>query len=103
MQRLQKNGVIPRKTTDLSALRTVTSTGYVLSDALFEWLYDVAFPARIHLSNPSGGTALAGGFAREKCATASICRWLSRAEPNEPNRISLCTQATFSGLHPPNL
>lgn len=56
MGELMKNGVEPRKEFDLSRLRAVTSTGMVLSDQLFEWFYDVAFPKSTHLCNISGGT-----------------------------------------------
>ncbi len=37
----------------------------VLSDALFEWFYDVGFPPVVHLANISGGTDIAGAFALE--------------------------------------
>lgn len=56
MGEMQKNRIVPRDITDLSSLRTVTSTGMVLSDQLFEWFYDVGFPKHIHLANISGGT-----------------------------------------------
>jgi len=56
LQELQKNGVVPRDVTDLSALKLVTSTGMVLSDSQFEWFYDVGFPQEVHLANISGGT-----------------------------------------------
>ncbi len=63
LQTLQSNGVIPKKVADLSHLTTVSSTGMVLSEQLFEWVYDEAFPPSIHLDNISGGTDLAGCFA----------------------------------------
>lgn len=56
MQEMAKSGIRPRDTADLSALRTITSTGMVLSDQLFEWVYDFGFPSSIHLINKSGGT-----------------------------------------------
>jgi acetoacetyl-CoA synthetase len=62
MQTLQTNNIIPKTETDLSNLKVVTSTGMVLSDALFEWFYDVGFPPLVHLDNISGGTDLAGAF-----------------------------------------
>ena len=34
----------------------------VLSDSLFEWFYDEAFPQHVQLNNISGGTDLAGCF-----------------------------------------
>ncbi|KAI9859161.1 MAG: hypothetical protein M1813_007119 [Trichoglossum hirsutum] len=60
---IQKNGISPRDVTDLSSLQVVTSTGMVLSDALFEWFYDVGFPPTAQLANISGGTDIAGCFA----------------------------------------
>lgn len=59
---LQMNTIIPKKETDLSNLKVVTSTGMVLSDALFEWFYDVGFPPAVQLDNISGGTDCAGAF-----------------------------------------
>ncbi|KAI1342100.1 acetoacetate-CoA ligase [Xylariaceae sp. FL0016] len=61
---IAKNGISPREITDLSHLRLLNSTGMVLSNQLFEWIYDKGFPARVHLSNLSGGTDLAGCFAQ---------------------------------------
>lgn len=63
MHELQKNDISPREVTDLSALRSVSSTGMVLPDASFEWFYDVGFPPSVQLENISGGTDLAGCFA----------------------------------------
>jgi len=65
LQELQRNGVVPQEIADLTPLRNVTSTGMVLSDALFEWFYDGAFPNNVHLGNISGGTDLAGAFGIE--------------------------------------
>jgi len=62
LQELQKNKIIPKKVTDLSNLKVVTSTGMVLSDQLFEWFYDEGFPPHAQLDNISGGTDLAGAF-----------------------------------------
>lgn len=64
MTELVKAGIIPRDFTDLSSLDTVSSTGMVLSDQLFEWFYDVGFPKHVHLANISGGTDIAGCFAQ---------------------------------------
>ena len=58
MNEMQKHGIKPKDVTDLSNLKTVTSTGMVLSDQLFEWFYDVGFPKNVHLANISGGTDL---------------------------------------------
>lgn len=41
----------------------------VLSEALFEWVYDVAFPPKIHLANISGGTDIAGCFGLDNPLT----------------------------------
>lgn len=56
MNELHRNGVVPQEVTDLSNLKSVTSTGMVLSDQLFEWFYDVGFPKHVQLANISGGT-----------------------------------------------
>ncbi|KAL2354691.1 acetoacetyl-CoA synthase [Cryomyces antarcticus] len=69
MHELQKANVAPREITDLSSLRSVSSTEMVLSDPLFEWFYDVGFPSTTHLCNISGGTDLAGCFAMENPMT----------------------------------
>jgi acetoacetyl-CoA synthetase len=55
-QELQLRKVSPRQVADLSNLRLVTSTGMVLSSALFDWFYDVGFPLTTQLSNITGGT-----------------------------------------------
>ncbi|KAI1262558.1 acetoacetate-CoA ligase [Xylariaceae sp. FL1019] len=64
MYEIAKAGISPRELTDLSNLRTVTSTGMVLPDHLFEWFYDKGFPPNVHLANISGGTDIAGCFAQ---------------------------------------
>lgn len=69
LHELQKNNIVPREIINLDALRAVTSTGMVLSDALFEWFYDTAFPSHVHLANVSGGTDLAGCFGIENPLT----------------------------------
>ncbi|KAH8882797.1 acetoacetate-CoA ligase [Thozetella sp. PMI_491] len=62
MFELAKRNISPREIADISRLSTVTSTGMVLSEQLFEWFYDKGFPAHTHLGNISGGTDLAGCF-----------------------------------------
>ncbi|KUJ09192.1 acetyl-CoA synthetase-like protein [Mollisia scopiformis] len=62
MQTLQMNGINPKDVTDLSHLKIVTSTGMVLSDALFEWFYDFGFAPSTQLCNISGGTDIASAF-----------------------------------------
>ncbi|TGO85645.1 hypothetical protein BPOR_0377g00140 [Botrytis porri] len=64
MAEMQKNKIAPRDVTDLSSLQSVTSTGMVLSDQLFEWFYDIGFSKRVHLANISGGTDIAGSFGQ---------------------------------------
>lgn len=56
MGELMKSGIVPRKEFDLSNLLSVTTTGMVCPDQMFEWFYDTAFPARVQLANISGGT-----------------------------------------------
>lgn len=65
MAEIQKAGIVPRRVTNLSALKSVSSTGMVLSDRQFEWFYDVASPEMTHLANISGGTDIAGCFGIE--------------------------------------
>ncbi|KAF2871134.1 hypothetical protein BDV95DRAFT_494647 [Massariosphaeria phaeospora] len=65
LHELQKASLSPRTLFDLSSLRTVISTGMVLSSALFEWFYDTGFPPHTQLCNISGGTDLAGTFGGE--------------------------------------
>ena len=62
MQTVQKNNIKPRYVTDLDSLKVVTSTGMVLSEALFEWFYHDAFPPFVQLCNISGGTDIAAAF-----------------------------------------
>lgn len=65
LQELQKHDIVPKNLFDLSALRSVCTTGMVLSDSQFEWFYDIGFPSTVHLRNISGGTDLAGCFGIE--------------------------------------
>ncbi|SPQ21762.1 290982cb-4c7f-4d37-86a6-1dcc16fe345b [Thermothielavioides terrestris] len=62
MFEVAKAGLRPREMAGLSSLETVTCTGMVLSNQLFEWFYDVGFPSHVHLANISGGTDIAGCF-----------------------------------------
>lgn len=57
----QKAGVEPRKVADLSALRTVGSTGSPLSEESYAWIYD-QLGKDIWLTPISGGTDFAGAF-----------------------------------------
>ena len=56
-----KAGVRPVDSHDLSALRTVCSTGSPLSDESFRWIYSAMKPD-VHLASISGGTDLCGCF-----------------------------------------
>lgn len=62
LQTLQSNSIVPKNVTDLGALKVVTTTGMVLSTALFTWFYETGFPPSVQLDNISGGTDLAGAF-----------------------------------------
>ncbi|KEZ44912.1 Acetoacetyl-CoA synthetase [Scedosporium apiospermum] len=65
LEELQREKIIPREMLDLSHLKVVVSTGMVLPEALFEWFYDVGFPAHTHLGNISGGTDIAACFTMQ--------------------------------------
>ncbi|OAL43156.1 acetoacetate-CoA ligase [Pyrenochaeta sp. DS3sAY3a] len=65
LHELQKREIVPRNLFNLSSLRSVCTTGMVLSDSQFEWFYGEGFPAHVHLRNISGGTDLAGCFGIE--------------------------------------
>lgn len=58
---VNKAGVRPIDTHDLSSLRTVCSTGSPLSEEGFRWAYTAA-KSNVHLSSISGGTDLCGCF-----------------------------------------
>ncbi|KAH6611565.1 acetoacetyl- synthase [Trichoderma cornu-damae] len=65
MGELMKRGIAPRREFDLASLKSVTTTGMVCPDQIFEWFYDAAFPAKVQLANITGGTDIAGCFAQE--------------------------------------
>ena len=58
---VHKAGVRPVDSHDLSALRTVCSTGSPLSEDGFRWVYD-SMKADVHLASISGGTDLCACF-----------------------------------------
>ena len=58
---VRKEGLSPRTTHQLPALRTVASTGSPLSVEGFEWVYRDLHP-EVHLASISGGTDLCGCF-----------------------------------------
>lgn len=62
MQTFKMSNIVPQEIADLGNLQMVTSTGMVLSESLFEWFYDTAFPPSTQLANISGGTDIAAAF-----------------------------------------
>ncbi|PYO44134.1 MAG: acetoacetate--CoA ligase [Gemmatimonadetes bacterium] len=58
----EKEGLAPAKTHDLSALRTVLSTGSPLGGHSYDYVYR-AIKADVHLANISGGTEIISCFA----------------------------------------
>lgn len=58
---LRKSGLRPIDTHDLSAVRTLTSTGSPLSPEGFSFVYD-GIKADVHLASISGGTDIMGCF-----------------------------------------
>jgi len=59
---LEKAGVRPRDEFDLSAIRTILSTGSVLAPESFDYVYD-AVSSDVQLSSISGGTDIISCFA----------------------------------------
>ena len=59
---LQKSGLVPAESHDLSSLKTVLSTGSPLPHEGFHWVYK-AFKADLHLASISGGTDIVSCFA----------------------------------------
>ena len=59
---LQKSGLVPAESHDLSSLKTVLSTGSPLPHEGFQWVYE-AFKADLHLASISGGTDIVSCFA----------------------------------------
>ena len=56
-----KAGITPRESTDLSALRSIGSTGSPLSEDAYRWIYEAVKPD-VWLAPISGGTDFAGAF-----------------------------------------
>lgn len=56
LQEIASAKISPREVTDLSSLASVTCTGMVLPEQLFEWFYDKGFPPHVQLANITGGT-----------------------------------------------
>ena len=61
LARVQDAGLRPADDHDLSALRTVMSTGSTLADATSLWLHDAVRPA-VRLADSSGGTDICSAF-----------------------------------------
>ncbi len=59
---IKKLGVVPRRSHDLSALRTIYSTGSPLSPESFDYVYQCVKPD-VHLASISGGTDIMSCFA----------------------------------------
>jgi acetoacetyl-CoA synthetase len=59
----KKAGVRPKDSHDLTALRTIASTGSPLLPESFDYVYD-AIKADVHLASISGGTDIIGCFAQ---------------------------------------
>ncbi|HVL71888.1 MAG TPA: acetoacetate--CoA ligase [Beijerinckiaceae bacterium] len=57
----RKEGLRPRDTHDLSALRLMTSTGSPLAPDSFDWVYEAVKPD-LHLASISGGTDIVSCF-----------------------------------------
>ncbi|WP_169064691.1 acetoacetate--CoA ligase [Geodermatophilus dictyosporus] len=57
----ERAGIRPGETHDLSALRTIGSTGSPLPASAFHWVYDAVAPD-VFLASVSGGTDVATGF-----------------------------------------
>jgi len=58
----EKEGLTPGRTHDLSALRTIVSTGSPLAGHSYDYVYD-AIKRDVHLCNISGGTEIISCFA----------------------------------------
>ncbi|WMS43881.1 acetoacetate--CoA ligase [Acuticoccus sp. MNP-M23] len=58
---LKKEGVEPKESHDLSALRTIASTGSPLAAESFRWVYE-AIRTDVHLASISGGTDIVSCF-----------------------------------------
>jgi len=89
----QRLGYSPKSDYDLSALRTILSTGSPLPDPTWDWVYE-HMSATVKLGSDSGGTDIASGFIGSN-PTAPVVRgrlqgpylgvaadsWDSRGEP----------------------
>jgi acetoacetyl-CoA synthetase len=85
----RRAGLRPGDAKDLSALRTIGSTGAPLSEDGFRWLYDAVHPD-VHVGSASGGTDIASAFVGP-CPLLPVhageiqCRFLgARVEAYDP-------------------
>src|SRR5690606_22206591 len=58
---VRKAGLVPRKSHDLSSVRTISSTGSPLSPECFRFVYD-SIAKDVHLASISGGTDIVSCF-----------------------------------------
>ena len=58
---VRKSGLVPKKSHDLTSIRTILSTGSPLSPGSFDFVYDAIKPD-VHLASISGGTDICGCF-----------------------------------------
>lgn len=72
-------GLRPAGSNDLAALRTITSTGSILTPESFDWVYGNV-KADVHLASISGGTDLCGGLV-----TGDPTSPVHRGEIQRPN------------------
>ena len=56
-----KQGLVPAQTHDLSSIKTIASTGSVLSPESFSYVYE-SIKRDVHLASMSGGTDICGSF-----------------------------------------
>jgi len=56
-----KQGIVPAQTHDLSSIKTIASTGSVLSPESFSYVYE-SIKRDVHLASMSGGTDICGSF-----------------------------------------
>jgi len=61
LTKCEKSGIAPGGSHDLSALRSILSTGSPLPDSTFRWVYD-RVKRDLHLGSDSGGTDVATAF-----------------------------------------
>ena len=58
---VHKEGIVPAQTHDLSSIKTIASTGSVLSPESFDYVYQ-SIKSDVHLASMSGGTDICGSF-----------------------------------------